>query len=219
VDVWYRYPGVSEYALESINLSFSSGKVYLVTGPNGSGKSTLLQVAAGLIRPVRGDVLLDNSSIFSMRSVRRLFGVLFQDPELMLFNPTVYDEITYSLRQIVRDESLIREKIREWLDFFSLDESILNKPTHALSYGYKKIIALISILVYEPKIVLLDEPHTNLSKYFIKRIIELIRVLRENNSIVIIASHSRSIYRDKIDSMIKLDQGRVKKIESFDKVL
>lgn len=211
-NLYYRYPGVEQYALRGVSYRFVEGRTYLITGPNGAGKTTLLLVLSGLLKPTHGEVLLNGTPIYKIESYRRLFGVLFQNPDLMLFNPTVYDEIVYSVRQISSDFKKINEDVDRWLNFFELDKSILNRHTHTLSYGYKKIVALISILVYEPRILLLDEPHTNLSRKYIKKVREVIEMNASKNGINIIASHSAALYRDIADHVIVLSSGVIKRV-------
>ncbi|MCS7112188.1 MAG: energy-coupling factor ABC transporter ATP-binding protein [Ignisphaera sp.] len=211
-NLYYKYPGASHYALRDITYKFIEGKTYLITGPNGAGKTTLLLILSGLLKPTQGEVLLDGTPIHGKELYRRFFGVLFQNPDLMLFNPTVYDEIIYSVRQICNDFRRINEDVDKWLNFFELDRSILDRQTHTLSYGYKKIVALISILIYEPKILILDEPHTNLSKKYIKKIKDIIAMNASKNGINVIASHSLTIYRDTADCVIVLNNGMIRKI-------
>ncbi len=212
INVFYRYPGQQDYALKDINIAFEEGRNYLITGPNGAGKTTLLLLIAGLLKPEKGDVLLNGLSLAKqLPNARRFFGVLFQNPDLMLFNPTVYDEITYSIRQICNDEKEIEARVKNLLKFFELEDSILNKPVYTLSYGYKKIVALISILIYNPKILLLDEPHTNLSRKFTEKVRKVIVMNKEYGGITIIASHNRHIYRDLIDCTIYLTNGKISK--------
>jgi len=212
VSVSYRYPGQQEYALKEVNAVFEGGKTYLITGPNGAGKTTLLLVAAGLLKPEEGYVTLDGIRLDEhTRDLRRFFGVLFQNPDVMLFNPTVYDEITYSIKQIEKNEGLIAQKVEELLKFFELNKDILTKPVYTLSYGFKKIIALISILIYDPKILLLDEPHTNLSKKFVKKVAEVIQTKKECGGITIVSSHNRRVYEGLTDCVIYIVNGRIVK--------
>ena len=213
-NVYYRYPGADYYTLKGITYTFVKGRTYLITGPNGAGKTTLLLVLSGLLKPAQGDVLLDGESIYGKERYRRFFGVLFQNPDLMLFNPTVYDEVTYSIKQICKDFEKIDKEVSKWLEFFELDRDILNRPTHTLSYGYKKVVALISILIHRPRILVLDEPHTNLSKKYFRKIKKVVKMNAIDGGINIIASHSISAYRDVADYLIVLNNGMVKKITS-----
>ncbi len=210
MNVFYRYPGQQEYALKNVNVVFEEGKTYLITGPNGAGKTTLLLVAAGLLKPEKGYVLLDGISLNERgHEFRKLFGVLFQNPDIMLFNPTVYDEITYSIRQIETNEERIRQKVKELLNFFGLREDILTKPVHTLSYGFKKIVALISILIYNPKILLLDEPHTNLSREFVEKVIEVMQANKAGGGITVVSSHNKKMYKELTDCVMYITNGEI----------
>ncbi len=212
--VWYRYPGSRDYVLKNISLEFSGSRVYVVTGPNGAGKSTLLLVAAGLLKPCRGSVYYMGKPLHELiPGIRREFGLLFQNPETMLFNPIVYDEIAYALRQIYSDHRVVDRFVRESLDKVGLDPSILERPTHMLSYGEKKLVALASIIAYRPRILLLDEPYTSLSIDYTHRINELIKRFRDNGCLVIIVSHDIGYVEELYDHIIYMEKGSIKEFE------
>lgn len=209
-DLWYKYPGSSEYAIKGISVSMYSGNVYLVVGENGSGKSTLLMVLAGLLKPAKGDVKINGVSIFDKgANLRRYIGLLFQNPDAMLFNPSVYEELVYSIKQIEDDEEKIRDMLSYWLDYFDLDSSILGKKPYTLSYGHKKIVALISILMYSPMILLLDEPHTGLARRYSGKLYKLIVDHKRRGGIAVIATHNVRPYVGAVDCIIKLKNGSV----------
>ncbi len=173
-DVWFRYPG-SEWVLRGVSAEFVGGRAYVIEGINGAGKTTLLLVMAGLLEPQRGEVLLDDEPVAGDRpSVRRRFGILFQSPDYMLFNPTVYEEIAYGPRQLVRGNDKIRQAVRSALRAVGLPEKYLVRATHALSYGEKKLVALASIISYGPDVLLLDEPCSNLSPAFVERVCSIV---------------------------------------------
>jgi len=210
VEVWYRYPGSNNYALKNINIELNRSKIYLVTGPNGAGKTTLLLVMAGLLKPTRGSVYFNNELIHKqVPSVRRYIGLLFQNPETMLFNPTVYDEIAYALRQIHRDHKIIDNIINNVFTELEIDRGLLEKPTHMLSYGEKKLVALASIIAYNPTLLLLDEPYTNLSKKYIDKINELITRYREEGRTIVIVSHDTTYCRFIVDQTFYMDSGKI----------
>ncbi len=210
VDVWFKYPSSTDYVLKDINLEFKSGETYLVTGANGAGKSTLLLVSSGLLEPCRGDVYFNGEPIRDqVPHVRKYIGILFQNPETMLFNPIVYDEIAFALRQLYSDEEFIRKRVVETISSIGLSENILEKPIHSLSYGFKKLVAIASILSYKPKVLLLDEPHTNLSREYIEKLLSIVNSYRSNGCIVVIASHETDLYRKHTDHVIVLENGTI----------
>lgn len=210
VNIWYKYPGANDYALKNINLVFEDSKIYFINGPNGAGKTTLLLIIAGLIEPVRGEVIFRGKPLKQQLPIaRRYFGLLFQNPEHMLFNPTVYDEIAYVLRQLISDEEEIRERVHETIKCLGLEKTILNKYTYMLSYGEKKLVALAAILSYEPDILLLDEPFTNLSLKYLDKIKKIISNYKRNGKTVIVAGHEQEFQHEEIDEIILLENGEV----------
>lgn len=209
-NVWFKYPGSSDYALKNINIEFNKSRVYLVTGPNGAGKTTLLLVTAGLLKPSKGTVyFMDKPIHVQVPGVRRYIGLLFQNPEIMLFNPTVYDEIAYTLRQIYSDQEVIDEIIDKTLNTLEIDYSLLKRPTHMLSYGEKKLIALASIIAYNPILLLLDEPYTNLSIKYINKINEIITKYKREGKTIVIVSHDMMYCRDIVDQVIYMNNGEI----------
>jgi len=213
-NVWFKYPGSSDYALKNINIEFNKSRVYLVTGPNGAGKTTLLLVTAGLLKPSKGTVyFMDKPIHVQVPGVRRYIGLLFQNPEIMLFNPTVYDEIAYTLRQIYSDQEVIDEIIDKTLNTLEIDYSLLKRPTHMLSYGEKKLIALASIIAYNPILLLLDEPYTNLSIKYINKINEIITKYKREGKTIVIVSHDMIYCRDIVDQVIYMNNGEIIRIK------
>ncbi len=208
-DVWYRYPGMDECALREVDLSLSEGEALLLTGPNGAGKTTLLLVAAGLLKPLRGDVLLMGRSIWGqLPEARKNIGLLFQNPESMLFNPTVLDEIAYVPRQLAPPEKATR-LAAEAAGILGLSGRLLGRPTYALSYGEKKLVALASIISYKPRILLLDEPFTNLHPRYTERIKAVLREHLKHGGGIIIASHDAKHYLGITHRIICLEEGRI----------
>ncbi|GAB6073359.1 energy-coupling factor ABC transporter ATP-binding protein [Nautilia lithotrophica] len=145
-------------ALENINLEVKEKEKLVLLGNNGSGKSTLLRVIAGLYFLNRGEYYFENVLI-KKRKVKKEFrskvGILFQNPDAMIFNPTVYDEIAFSLKEFRFDN--IDDRVIEIAKEFNI-EKLLKKSPLELSGGEKQKVMLASIMVYEPKLLLLDEP-------------------------------------------------------------
>jgi len=153
--VSYRYEG--HEALSQIDLKVAAGETVALLGNNGSGKSTLLRILAGLYDP-KGTYRLDGE-IITKKSVnaafRRRVGILFQNPESMIFNPTVFDEIAFSLREFGIDD--VQERVHRIAETFEI-VPLLPKSPLQLSGGEKQKVMLAAILVYDPDLLLLDEP-------------------------------------------------------------
>jgi cobalt/nickel transport system ATP-binding protein len=145
-------------ALENINLEVKRKEKLILLGNNGSGKSTLLRIMAGLYFLKEGEYFFEGVRI-KKRNVKKEFrkkvGILFQNPESMIFNPTVYDEIAFSLKEFGFDN--IGDRVDDIAGKFGIGH-LLKKSPISLSGGEKQKVMLASILVYEPEILLLDEP-------------------------------------------------------------
>ncbi|WP_457643196.1 energy-coupling factor ABC transporter ATP-binding protein [Persephonella sp.] len=154
-------------ALKNISFSVKKGEKVVVLGINGSGKSTLLKIIDGLLFPEEGEYLYKGEKITEKKLKDRDFAkkfrkevvLLFQSPDSMIFNPTVYDEIAFSLRQL--EEKNIDEKVKYWAEKLGIID-LLDRSPFELSGGEKQKVCLASLLVLEPQLLLLDEPTANL---------------------------------------------------------
>ena len=157
-DVWYSYPNGVE-ALRGVSLRVEDGDFLVIMGPNGAGKTTLLKTFNGLLKPTRGRVLVDgvDTRKATVAELSRKVGLVFQNPDHQLFCATVEEEIAFALRNFGFDEDEIRERVDWALRTFGLEEYRDVSPL-ALSGGEKKRVAMASVLVWDPKYVILDEP-------------------------------------------------------------
>lgn len=155
---------------EGLNLQIAKDERVVVLGVNGSGKTTLLKLLGALEFAKSGGVEFDAASLSAKALKSREFafwfrksvGILFQNVDAMLFNPTVYDEIAFGLRQLEgMDENCIDATVRRWAQCVGVEEHLQSVPFR-LSGGEKQRVALASILAVEPKVLLLDEPTSSL---------------------------------------------------------
>lgn len=167
-DAWFKY---DKYVLKGASICVEEGELAILLGPMGSGKSTLLYALANLIPLEKGRVTIDGKEFGE--EDRRKVGIVFQDPEDQFFNATVFDEIAYSLRALGFEESVVRERVEAIASELGI-ERLLSKNPFKLSYGQKKLVALASVMVYEPNYLLADEPTSNLDKFSYEKVMELI---------------------------------------------
>ena len=150
---------VRNFILKSISTSFPSGKLSVISGPNGAGKTTLLKVIAGLV-DYEGSVCFDGECVDELPPYER--GVSYVPQSNALFaNMTVWDNIAFGLRVRGFNEEYIREKVKELIEMFSLG-SVAHRYPVTLSGGEARKVALARALAVDPKVLLLDEPFTNL---------------------------------------------------------
>ncbi len=162
-DVTYRYPEVT--ALDGLNLTVMPGERIALLGANGSGKSTLLSILDGLYFPQKGTVAFRGEPLTESRlqtqeiefDLRRRVGLIFQNPDVQLFNPTVFDEIAFGPLQLRWPREQILLRVTEMLEQMEITH-LKDRSPHHLSTGEKKRVALASVLILDPEVLLLDEP-------------------------------------------------------------
>jgi len=205
-NAWYRYPSGIE-ALKGAELAVSNGEVVSIIGPNGCGKTTLLLIATGLLEPEKGEVFLDGKPLVEqLPNARKRLGLVFQEPDDQLFNPTVYDEIAFSLRQLDLSEDYVKKRVNEVAKRLNIDH-LLDRAPYRLSIGEKKKVAIASILVYEPEIILFDEPTANLSIEAINELEQLIKELRSKKRAIVVTSHNIEFVAKISDKVYIMDNG------------
>jgi len=183
-------------ALRNINLSVKKGEMFSVIGLNGSGKSTLLNIINALIFPDSGEVLLDQNPVTekSLRDknfgvqFRQRMGYIFQNPDIQLFCPTVFDELLFGPLQLnlTLDEAM--ERAEQTLSYLGIGY-LRERPVYMLSGGEKKRVAIASVLTMNPDILLIDEPLSSLDPRTQTFFIELLLELNHAGKTIIFTTH------------------------------
>ena len=200
-NVYYEYE--QENVLQDINFSVEEGESIVLLGNNGCGKSTLLKLLAGLIYPKDGNYSYKNNLITKKylkthnKEFRKDISILFQTPDTMLFNPTVYDEILFSINEFDVDAD-VKSIAKE----FSI-EHLLDKSPLKLSGGEKQKVAFATIFATNPKLLLLDEPTANLDP---KSTGWFIDFLLEKKITTIISTHNLSLAYELGDRAIAMNE-------------
>jgi len=207
-NVWFSYTR-GEPVLQGIDFRAGPGEVVALAGPTGCGKSTFLLLLAGLLHPDQGEVLLDGRPLLKqMPAARKRIGMLFQNPDDQLFNPTVYDEIAYALRSLGIPEHEVRKRVRETAEQLGLQE-LLDRPPYKLSVGQRRLVALASILVYDPDVLLLDEPTANLDRHGVEVVTRMVTRAARQGKTVIMASHDLDAIIELSTTTCILQEGRL----------
>jgi len=193
---------------ENLNLQIAEGEKVVLLGVNGSGKSTLLKMLNGLVFPDGGELFFENTPITKKalkekgtnEYFRRNVGLVFQNIDAMLFNPSVYDEIAFGARQLEFDD--IDARVRNYADVFGLTPH-LNSVPFKLSGGQKQKLALACVMSLSPKALLLDEPTSALDPASTARFMEMIAALPITT---VIATHNLAIAPRLGERVIILDE-------------
>lgn len=194
----YNYEEVS--ALNDISLEIYAGELIFFTGPNGCCKSTLFKLLNGLIFPTKGEYYFDNKKIdkntlqdnIFAKNFHKRIGYIFQNPDVQLFNATVYDEIAFGPRQMNLDEDIIHQRVNELLIYLNI-QHLQDRPPYHLSGGEQKKVALAAILALNPDILMIDEPLNGLDnktrQWFKDFLIDFIKA----NKTIFISTHEQEL--------------------------
>ena len=212
-DVTYSYP--ESTALDGLSLSIAPGERVAVLGANGSGKSTLLRILAGLCFPDRGHVTFQNQPLTAESLAQESFsyefrqrvGVVFQNPDVQLFNPTVFDEVAFGPMQMSWPKSEVIERVNSALNDMEIFH-LKDRPPHHLSGGEKKRVALASVLILNPEVLLMDEPTAALDPKSQGHMIDFLFDCIGKKTVVT-TTHSLDIIEEIADRCIVLENGRI----------
>ena len=210
-------------ALRGVNVAFAEGRSTVIMGPSGCGKSTLLKVAAGLIPPDSGKVLLRGQDIFllserGIRELRKSNGFVFQDGALWE-NKTLFENLALPLE--VHFPALshtdVTKRVARALERVGLEESAGQRPA-ALSGGERKIASFLRALITEPTLVFLDEPTLSIDFSMTERITRMIHDLKARGSTIIAVTHDPQLTATLADRLVVMDAGKVLVTGEFDEV-
>lgn len=210
-DISFQYDNASTETLKDIHLELTTGEVLAVVGPSGGGKSTLLRVIAGLEKPHKGELYLDDQLLYGkgtfVNPEKRGIGMLFQDYALFP-HMTVRKNIEYGL---VKQSGAGRKKrVQEVLELVNLSGYEKRYP-HELSGGQQQRIALARAIAPMPQVLLLDEPFSNLDTHLLKRVREeLFQIIRATGITTIMVTHNPDDAKTQADRIIEIVEGVAK---------
>ena len=212
-DVVFRYDNEKDYALNKVSFSMDYGSCWCLSGPNGSGKTTLFRIIAGLEFPESGHYLLDNMEITRKRlqdqkfaaKMHRKVGYVFQDSEMQLFCSSVEEEIAFGIEQGALSDNEVRNRVDQYLTMFNL-QHVRHRAPFNLSGGEKKRTALASILILNPKILILDEPFNNLDEDMQAWLLQFLQQQKSPDRLILLADHHHNSSRTLADHFLYLNK-------------
>lgn len=200
--------------IDNLDLKIDDGEMVGIIGNTGCGKSTFVRLIAGLIKSDSGKIIIDGDDItnkkFDKKILRRKLGIVFQFPEMQLFEQTIEKDIFFGLKQykLTYDEKYKRAK--DALELLGLDfEKIKDKSPLALSGGEKRKIAVAGILVCKPKYLIFDEPIAGLDCNSRDSFMKLLLALKQNGTTIIIISHNTDYLAEYVDRILVMDGGKI----------
>ncbi|PLV58978.1 energy-coupling factor ABC transporter ATP-binding protein EcfA2 [Thermotoga sp. KOL6] len=205
--IFYQGTPLERVALKEINLVIEEGECVLVAGNTGSGKSTLLQIIAGLIEPTAGQVLYDGERRKGYE-VRKQIGIAFQYPEDQFFAESVFDEVAFAVKNFYPEEDPVR-LVKKAMEFVGLDFEIYKyRVPFFLSGGEKRRVAIASVIVHEPDVLILDEPLVGLDREGKRDLLKILERWRNTGKTVVLISHDIETVIDHVDRVVFLKEGK-----------
>jgi len=197
-------------ALDGIDLEIYPGELVAILGENGSGKTTLVKHFNGLLRPYSGNVTikgLENSKVPIDELVKHT-GLVFQNPDNMLFEDTVEAEIAFGLNNIGVKGSEAAEAITRSLELVNLSEKQKSFPRH-LSRGERQRLAVACVIAMRPELIILDEPTTGLDADESDRMMQLMRKLQQKGHTIVMVTHNLQLVKDHAERVIHMQAGKI----------
>ncbi|GAG63606.1 unnamed protein product [marine sediment metagenome] len=212
----YTYQGEKRPAISNINLEIDEGEFVVLMGPSGCGKSTLALCINGIIPNVlggklEGKVEIDNldTKEHEVFELSNKVGIVFQNPDSQMCNLTVKDEISFGPENLLVKRDEILRRIEKYLEFVTLSRK-KNSSIYELSGGEKQRVAIASVLTMNPKMIILDEPTSNLDPIGARGIINVIKNLNmEKNLTVLLIEHEVSSILYLANRLIIMDDGAI----------
>lgn len=188
-DICYSYDGIHP-VLDHVSAVIHEGEMMAIVGKNGAGKSTLAKVITGFLKQDSGTVSIqgDDLSKYTVSERAEYVGIVLQNPNQMISKPMIYDEIALGLRIRKVPEQEIDERVTKIMKICGLNE-FKNWPVSALSYGQKKRVTIASILVLNPKVLILDEPTAGQDYRHYSEIMEFLKDLNDQGQTIVLITH------------------------------
>lgn len=199
------------WALDHLDFSARKGEFIALVASNGSGKTTLIKTLVGLLKPQKGEVLIEGTSLknYSSKQLYQKIGLVFQNPNDQLFADTVEEDVAFGPRNLGLSKAEVEQRVTQSLEMMRV-ERLRKRAIHHVSFGEQKRVAIAGILAMRPSILILDEPTAGLDPEGETMIMRLLHSLnREQGMTIILATHSVDLLPVYADRLYILNRGRV----------
>ncbi|CAG0964886.1 sulfate transport system ATP-binding protein [Methanosarcinales archaeon] len=202
--------------LRNINFEIKEGEIFALIGPSGTGKTTFLRILNFLEKPIKGDIKYKGEKTQEIFDMRRRMSLLFQTPAI--FNKSVFENVAYGLKVRGIEKKILEKKVNEALNIVGL-AGMENQKARTLSGGEAQRMAFARAIVYDPEILLLDEPTANLDPANVTKIEEIIKRIRnERRTTIVLATHNIPQVRRIADRVGILLNGELIEVNSKDEI-
>jgi len=203
----YAYPD-GHKALKGIDFSINQGESIAILGPNGAGKTTLILHLNGILGELKGEIEVDGLeySTENIGKIRKTVGVVFQDPDDQLFMPTVIEDVIFGPKNFGYSNEESETNAVEALKMVGM-ENFQDRAPHHLSFGQKRKVAIATVLASKPKLLVLDEPASNLDPASRR---DLIDILIKLDISIILVTHDLPMALEICERSLVLNEGIIK---------
>jgi len=190
--------------LKNISFDVSGGKSVGIIGPNGAGKTTLFLLLCGILKPTAGRTRIMGEDVV-YKGFNPAVGYIFQNPDDQLFSPMVRDDVAFGPINMALSQQEIDARVEKALNISGC-KALAQRPSHHLSGGEKRMVAIASVLAMEPEIMIYDEPTASLDMRARRKVINLIKSEHKTN---LIASHDMEFILETCQRVIIINSGKI----------
>lgn len=214
-DFSFKYYGAERLALKKINLTIEEGEYIVITGPSGCGKTTLCRTINALVPQfhrgyIAGNVIVNglNTREHNVSEYASIAGLVFQQPENQLVTLNVEKEIAFGPENLGVEPHEVRRRVEELIDLLGL-EHLRNKHPHEMSGGEQQRVAIAATLALKPKILVADEPTSNLDPKSAETILKIICNLNERDLTIVLVEHRLDLVSNDASRLILMNEGKI----------
>ena len=194
--------------LKDVSFTIHDGDFVAFVGTNGAGKSTTMRLCNGLLKPTSGEVLIDGTPTTQLKTseLARRVGFLFQNPDRQICCSTVREELLFGFQVQGGITPEAEERVNQIIEILDFDP---DAEPYLLNRGTRQLLALASIVVMAPPVIILDEPTTGLDFRECEKVMRIVQQMHENGTTVIMVCHDMEVVADFAERMIVMTDGRV----------
>ena len=216
-NVSFKYELQEEKTIKNLDLHVQQGEFVGIIGKNGSGKTTLCNIIRGIIPDfvqgeITGDIIIDNKNINDIErgEMAELVGFVFQNPfsQISGIKKTVFEEIAYGLENLGVPREEIRQRVTDVIKLLKI-EDLQDKNPNELSGGQSQRVAIASIIVMNPKVLIFDEPTSQLDPLGTEEIFDILKLLKAQNKTIILVEHKIDLIAEYADRVVVMDDGEI----------
>lgn len=216
-NVSFKYELQEEKTIKNLDLYVKQGEFVGIIGKNGSGKTTLCNIIRGIIPDfvqgtITGSISIDNKNINDIErgEMAELVGFVFQNPfsQISGIKKTVFEEIAYGLENLGVPREEIRQRVTDVIKLLKI-EDLQDKNPNELSGGQSQRVAIASIIVMNPKVLIFDEPTSQLDPLGTEEIFDILKLLKSQNKTIILVEHKIDLIAEYADRVVVMDNGEI----------